>query len=989
VIALLKSLQPRSFAQKLQWAIGLVVAAVLLAAAAFDYLSSSRLIHAQAQSSAFGHIESIAKELDGVINAVGHLPRSIAAYQETLGSEPGPAINGFLRALIRDNPAEQVYGVYLAFDALPADAPHSSFRINRTTYPEVISLDYDYHDPLYEWYHGPRRTGGIHVTEPFQNPDGHSIRMVTVSAPILSEDGRFIGAAGASIPLSNLLSTVRSRGFEGGKTDSDDSSEYTYIVSRQGNVIAHPNEKLMRDDDGVSPSNLANLIGGPHIASAPSGQARIEVEGEPRLLYWIQAPESGWKIVLDISSEKIRNPIERLATRDMLIGLGALLLTFIVVSYIARRMTAPITRLKSAAHALERGEFDPEALSPIATRNDELGELAHSFQNMAHTITQREQSLAELNENLEQTIQSRTAQLAQAVTDAQNARAHAEQANQTKSEFLANMSHELRTPMNAIIGYSEMLIEEAEAAKKPHIVADLQKIRNAGKHLLDLINDILDLSKVEAGKMPLYIEQFDVREMLGEVVTTIAPLVEKNQNTLDLHFADDLGTMHADVTKVRQTLFNLLGNATKFTEKGTVTFEARRETVPADSDATPANGAPKVAGKGDSATDLTERLVFVVRDTGIGMTPDQLGRIFEAFMQADSSTTRKYGGTGLGLPISRNFCLLMGGDLLVESEYGKGSTFTIVLPAKVSRKTATTESIGGDTGNGDDNSSAESADAPPQSSVPNSGEVSVVNASSLADATRTAVPVGATILVIDDDAIVRDITSRNLTREGYRVILANDGPSGLALARTEKPAAIVLDVLMPGMDGWAVLSALKKDPELRPIPVILASQLDEKEVGFALGAHDYLIKPVDKERLVTAIRRHLDSSDARPLLLVEDDKPTCEMVQRLLEKEPFAIDVAEHGRAALEHLEHTPQLPALILLDLLMPTMDGFEFLARLREREEWRGIPVIVLTAMDLSMAERDRLLTRAKYILPKAGTGKAELIDKIRAALEDAPTA
>jgi len=984
VIALLKSLQPRSFAQKIQWAIGLVVAAVLLAAGAFDYLSSNRLIQAQTQSTAFSHIESIAKELDGVISAVGHLPRSIAAFQENLGSEPDPAIEGFLRSLMRDTPAEQVYGVYLAFESLPADAPHSSLRINRKTYPEIIKLDYDYHSPLYEWYHGPRRTGGIQITEPRHNSDGHTTRMVNVSAPIRSEDGRFIGAAAASIPLSNLLSTVRSRGFEDGKDHTNDGSEYTYIVSQNGNIIAHPNEKLMQGDDGVSPSNIADLVGGPHITSAPRGHARIEVEGEPRLLYWIQAPLSGWKIVLDVSEEKILSPIERLATRDILIVIGALALTFIIVSYIARRMTAPITWLKSAAHSLERGEFDPDSLDAIAARNDELGELAHSFQNMARTITQREQSLAEQAENLEQTIQSRTAQLAQAVTDAQNARAHAEQANQTKSEFLANMSHELRTPMNAIIGYSEMLIEEAETANKPHIVADLQKIRNAGKHLLDLINDILDLSKVEAGKMPLYIEQFDVREMLGEVVTTITPLIEKNQNTLDLHFADDLGTMKADVTKVRQTLFNLLGNATKFTEKGTVTFEARREVVPAQSDAIPEgqsssdcdrDASPKMAA-------VTDRLVFVVRDTGIGMTPDQLSRIFEAFMH----TTRKYGGTGLGLPISRNFCLLMGGDLLVESEYGKGSTFTIILPAKVSRKTANAQSLGGDLSD-DDNDSPESGAK--NEAASHGGEVSIPEGTTTAEVQAT-VPAGATILVIDDDAIMRDITSRNLRREGYRVLLANDGPSGLAIARTEKPAAIVLDILMPGMDGWAVLSALKKDPALRPIPVILASQLDEKEVGFALGAHDYLIKPVDKERLVTAIRRHLDDpSDARPLLLVEDDKPTREMVQRLLEKEPFAIDIAEHGRAALEHLEHTSRLPAVILLDLLMPTMDGFEFLTRLRERNEWRGIPVIVLTAMDLSLAERDLLLTRAKYILPKASTGKHELIDKIRAALEPEPTA
>jgi len=972
VISFLKSLQPHSFAQKIQWAIGLVVAAVLLAAGAFDYFSSSRLIQAQAQSAAFGHIESIAKELDGVVNAVGHLPRAIAAFQETLGDEPDPvAMTSFLRTLIRDNPAEQVYGVYVAFESLPASAPNSHIRINRSSYPQTVVPDYDYHDPVYEWYHGPRRTGRIHVTEPFHNPEGHSIRMVAVSAPIRAEDGSYIGTAGASIPLDNLLSTVRSRGFEGEKTNLTDDSEYTYIVSRDGNIIAHPNEKLMAGNN-APPSNIADLAGGAEIASTPNGQARVEIDGEPRLLYWIQSPNSGWKVVLDISSERIRSPIERLAIRDTLIGLGALLLTFIVVTIIARRMTAPITWLKSAAHALERGEFDPESLNPIAARDDELGELAHSFQNMARTITQREKSLAELAENLEQTIQSRTAQLAQAVTDAQNARIHAEQANQTKSEFLANMSHELRTPMNAIIGYSEMLIEEAEAAGKPHVVADLNKIRNAGKHLLDLINDILDLSKVEAGKMPLYIEQFDVREMLDEVVTTISPLVDKNQNTLDLHFAADLGTMHADVTKVRQTLFNLLGNATKFTEKGTVSLEARRETV----------SQPSSEGENRAATEH-EQLVFIIRDTGIGMTPDQLSRIFEAFMQADSSTTRKYGGTGLGLPISRNFCLLMGGDLLVESEYGKGSTFTIVLPAKVSRKTATAHSIGGDLADDDDDAhenTSEHHTTPPA----DTGDAAA-NSASVPHA-----PNAPSILIIDDDAIVRDITSRNLRREGYRVLLATDGPSGLAIARAEKPAAIVLDILMPGMDGWAVLAALKKDPELRSIPVILASQMDEKEVGFALGAHDYLIKPVDKDRLTTAIRRHLNPrGSSRSLLLIEDDKTSREMVLRLLKKEPFDIETAENGRAALDYLAHASPLPAVILLDLLMPVMDGFQFLAALREREEWRAIPVIVLTAMDLSPTERALLLTNAKCILQKASTDRAELIDKIRSTLEGEPTA
>ncbi|KXU37186.1 hypothetical protein AXK11_02715 [Cephaloticoccus primus] len=973
MIPFLKSLFPRSFAQKIEWAIGLVAVAVLLAAGAFDYLSSRRLIEQQTQSAAFNHIKSIAKELDDFVNAVGHLPRSIAAFQETLGATPRPEIHPFLRALMRDTFADEVYGLYLAFEALPADAPNSSFRINRASYPRVISLGYDYHDSRYEWYHGPRHTGRLHVTEPFHAFEEpiHSTRMVSVNAPIRSEDGRYIGTAGASIPIENLLSIMRGRRFFGEEPREGDTSEYTYIVSRNGNIIAHPIQQFLPNAP-LPNRNINNRAGGAKIASLPEGQTTIEVDGEERRVYWTQGLSSGWKIVLDISAEKALAPIDRLTTRDIGIAAVALIVILLTVSLIARRMTAPIAHLRQAASALEKGQFEADSLDPLAARNDEVGELAHSFQNMAHKIHRRERSLANLNRNLEQTVQARTAQLAHAVSEAQDARLAAEHANRSKSEFLANMSHELRTPMNAIIGYSEMLIEEAEAAGKPHIVADLNKIRSAGKHLLELINDVLDLSKIEAGKMPLYIEEFDVREMLDEVVTTISPLVEKNHNRLELRFADNLGVMQADVTKVRQALFNLLGNATKFTENGRLVLEARREAASAETgqpaantaDAPDTDSAPQEAPTTDG-----DRLVLIVRDTGIGMTPDQLNRIFEAFMQADSSTTRKYGGTGLGLPITRNFCRLMGGDLTVESEYGKGSTFTIVLPAKVSRENAKTQAIGGD------KSEDEASDT-------TAGE---------AQASATAVPVStkqATILVIDDDPVVRDITSRNLIREGYRVILAHDGPTGLALAHAQNPAAIVLDILMPGMDGWAVLAALKKDPAMRSIPVILATQIDEKEVGFALGAHDYLIKPVDKDRLVSVIQRHLNPGEARSLLLVEDDKTTREMVLRLLEREPFVITAVEHGRAALDYLARTPQLPSLILLDLLMPVMDGFEFLANLRGEDEWRDIPVIVLTAMDLSSEERNLLLSRAKCILPKAGTGKVELIEKIRSALEEPTT-
>jgi GAF domain-containing protein/CheY-like chemotaxis protein/anti-sigma regulatory factor (Ser/Thr protein kinase) len=488
-----------------------------------------------------------------------------------------------------------------------------------------------------------------------------------------------------------------------------------------------------------------------------------------------------------------------------------------------------------------------------------------------------------------------------------------EAADRHKSEFLANMSHELRTPLNAIIGYSEMLQEDAADLGAEQFTEDLRKINAAGKHLLELINAVLDLSKIEAGKMELYLESFDVAGLVRDIAAVIQPLAAKNANRLDVRCPDDVGAMHADLTKVRQALFNLLSNACKFTEHGEVALAVARE-----------------------ATDGRDRMLFSVSDTGIGMTPEQVARLFEAFSQADAATTRRYGGTGLGLALSRRLCRMMGGDVTVESEPGRGSTFTIRLPAQVAEAVQ------------------EPAPAAPIGSVP--------------------AGVG-TVLVIDDEAAVRDLMQRFLTKEGFRVVTAPGGEEGLRRARELRPDAITLDVMMPGMDGWAVLSALKADADVADIPVVMLTIVDDKNLGYALGAADYLTKPIDRERLVTVLDKYRRDL---PVLVVDDDVAVRQLLRRMLEPEGYAVVEAENGRAALERLREVS--PCCVLLDLMMPEMDGFEFVAEFRRQAAWRAIPIVVITAKDLSRDDRERLNGYVQKILQKGTHGREQLLAEVR---------
>jgi signal transduction histidine kinase/CheY-like chemotaxis protein len=509
-----------------------------------------------------------------------------------------------------------------------------------------------------------------------------------------------------------------------------------------------------------------------------------------------------------------------------------------------------------------------------------------------------------------------------------------EMANRTKSLFLANMSHELRTPLNAIVGYSEMLQEEASDRELDSFCADLEKITVAGKHLLALINDILDLSKIEAGKMELYLETFDLNSLIDEVAATIGPMVENNSNALRVERASDLGGMRADQVKVRQALFNLLSNAAKFTHDGSITLNASRVVM-----------------------DDVDWIVFRVADTGIGLTPDKIVRLFQDFTQADASTTRKFGGTGLGLALTRRFCQMMGGDVTVSSVPGQGSTFTIKLPAIVSEVRA--ELLSDDV-------------ADPDQVIAG------------IDRSTDPIPEPSTcVLVIDDDLVQRDLMRRFLSKEGYCVRCASTGEEGLRLALELLPIAITLDVMMPDMDGWAVLKAIKASPVLREVPVIMLTMVDDPERGHTLGAADYVTKPVNRRRLSKILKRYSCSTPECPILVVDDDSTTRASMRKMLQKEGCRVTEAENGEVGIASMER--DRPSLIFLDLLMPVMDGFQFAEKVRDHPEWRTIPIVVVTAAELTGAERRRLNGYVETIIHKEGNSKEELLQQVREALDN----
>ena len=562
----------------------------------------------------------------------------------------------------------------------------------------------------------------------------------------------------------------------------------------------------------------------------------------------------------------------------------------------------------------------------------EVTERRHAQESLAESLEKEAAISAEnvrLYEQVREHADKLEARVAERTEELRDANAQLQQASAHKSAFLANMSHELRTPMNAIIGITEMLEEDARDIGEEDFIEPLGRIARAGKHLLALINDVLDLSKIEAGKLDFHYEDINLKEMAQDTMVTAQPLADKNGNTLTLDCADDIGVMRGDMTRVRQIVLNLLSNACKFTDQGEVTMRVARE-----------------------AGSNPEMLIFAVTDTGIGMTEEQLGKLFQEFVQADSSTTRKYGGTGLGLSITKKLCEMMGGDITATSTSGEGTTFTARLPAEP----------------------AEESDQPRPAAA---RDVATLAASGRSN----------TVLVIDDDADVRDLMRRFLAKEGFDVVTAAGGAEGLRLARELKPAVITLDVIMPGVDGWHVMQELKADPELATIPVVIITIIDEKNKGYALGATDYMSKPIDRARLSQILEKfHADAAD-RSVLVVEDDETTRALMCRMMRDAGWEVTEAENGRVGLERLAENR--PELILLDLMMPEIDGFEFRAQMRETPANRDIPVVEVTAADLTDDDRRRLRGGVEHILEKAAYGRDELLDELRGLVANYATA
>ena len=515
-------------------------------------------------------------------------------------------------------------------------------------------------------------------------------------------------------------------------------------------------------------------------------------------------------------------------------------------------------------------------------------------------------AFARMSDEVNSLISARTKEM-------ETSRDEARDANAEKTRFFANMSHELRTPLNAILGYGEMLEEDCEDLGYDDLLPDLRKITSAGSHLLSLINNILDISKIEAGRMELYLTNFDIESMIDTIKDVTGPLSIKNENNFVVNITDNIGKMNQDETKIRQCLTNFLSNSFKFTSKGNV--ELKVDTF---------------------ILNEIEMIRFAVIDDGEGMSEEGLSKVFKEYEQAERSTSAKHGGTGLGLPITKKLAEMMGGDVEVMSELGKGSQFTLYVPRY----------------------------SPEQEDL----DIELIDFDKLTEQEKI-------IVLIDDDVDMHELIRRTVTKIGLTLVGATDGEKGMQIVREVKPKLLLLDVLMPGRDGWSILKECKTDPDLKDMSIIMVSQMEQDKLSKSLGADDYMTKPINRDLFLERVKNLMTSSTSNngKVLIVDDDKDTREILSRILDDNGWISITAKDGKDGLEKLKENPSL---IVLDLEMPRMDGFEFLDEymntysINDRK-----PILVYSGKDLNEVQIDQLNKNVAALIKKDEVSMQEL--------------